>query len=317
MALLAADETGWELEQYVTTTQQNSDFIHFVLCNRNGKKQGKDAWIRFHGSNAVVRDELSGVHRELMKMFSQSVPWILEHGDVDTIYTFVTTETTAYGGYFHDLCQDEYRGLNVDYPLGDWGYALVGGEQTKRHLLELSRYGFVPGVSHVTSVGYSDGGYMSSMNALTGIAQHAVAWGGWVFAQFDDWKANLPTDASGKCSLSGLRLDAFISAGDTFYNGTSGWSHMGPPESAKSMRGGLRAIASFLDLEEEPTAEVVIAGIPFQRTVYSNAADDNVIAIYVDGDSTHAHEWLFHQEALLSTTARVSNSDRRQCLSAL
>ena len=69
------------------------------------------------------------------------------------------------------------------------------------------------------------------------------------------------------------------------------------------------------DLEEEPTAEVVVAGIPFQRTVYSNAAEDNVIAIYVDRDSTRAHEWLFHQEAL--RLHRPFEVVRRYCLAFL
>ena len=105
-----------------------------------------------------------------------------------------------------------------------------------------------------------------------------------------------------------MRLDAFISAGDTFYNGTSGWRHMGPPHSAESMRGGLDAIARHVGLEPAPVEEVLIEGITFQRTVYSNAAHDNAIALYVDTDRTHGHEWLFHQEAFLKATSRLTDA---------
>ena len=191
----------------------------------------------------------------------------------------------------------------------------MGGEQTERHLAYLARYGYERGASHVTSVGFSDGGYMSSMNALTGAAQHAVAWGGWVFTRFDEWRRHLPTDATGRTTLRGMRLDAYISAGDSFYNGShplAATYHMGPPEVASSMRGGLHAIASFLRLEPAPSERVIISGTPFVRTVYANAADDNVIALHVDPESTHDHAWLFHQEPLLKATSRVEGHRRSE-----
>jgi hypothetical protein len=310
MELISANTNGWGVEQYATETPCGGKFTHLVLANRHGRQYAaRDVWIRFHGSDVVVFDEQTGMHRELMRAFSQSVPWILDSGDPDTLYTFVSTETGAYGGYFHDLCQDECLGVNVDYPLGDWGYAMVGCEQTKRHLQRLAGRGYVPGVSRVTSVGYSDGGYLSSMNALTGVTQSAVAWGGWVFARFDEWRRNLPVDAAGRSTLRGMRLDAFISAGDPFYNGShplAATYGMGPPESDASMLGGLRAIASFLRMDVAPSEEVFISGARLVRTVFFNLSDDNVIALHVDPDPAHDHAWLFHQEGLLSATSRVA-----------
>ena len=307
MELLEADQNGWQLERYYTT-MHDVVFTHFILSNSNissSSSSHRDVWIRFHGSSPLVLHEESGAHREVMKTLASGMSWVLESGAVDTLYCFVTTETTAYGGYFHDLCQDEMVGLNVDYPLGCWGYALVGGEQMKRHLRRLRGRGYVPGVSHVTSVGFSDGGYVSSMNALLGLADNAVAWGGWVFASFHEWKSQLPVDETGRCSLRGMRLDVFISAGDAFYNGTSGWEHMGAPDTADSMRGGLHAIATFLDLVASPAEQVSIGGAPFERVVYSNAADDNAIACHVDMDSAHNHTWLNNQDPVLRATARL------------
>ena len=311
MAQLEADEGSWQLDRYTTGTPQCT-FTHFVLFNREASSHShREAWLRFHGSGKVIWEAESNAHHEVTESFCQSVPWVLESGRRDTVYAFISTETTAYGGYFHDLCQDESRGINVDYfDLGDWGYAVVGGQQARRHLSYLEKYGVVQGLSKVTSVGFSDGAFLSSMNALMGLATSAVAWGGWAFARFDDWKGYLPSDAEGRCTLRGMKLDVYISAGDTFYNGTSGWEHMGPPDSAESMQGGLEAISRFLNLEPTCKDEVLVAGAVFQRTVYSNAADGNVIACHVDPDSSHAHKWLMGQSELLRATTALSAAPR-------
>jgi hypothetical protein len=307
MALLEADGGGWRLERYRTRAANGAQYTHFVLLNHRADDGGpRDVWLRFHGSGAAVLDEESGVYREMMNAFSQSVPWVLASGEPTTLYAFLTTETTAYGGYFHDLCQDEAHGLNIDYPLGDWGYALVGGKQARRHLHHLRAFGYVPGASLVTSVGYSDGGYLSSMLSLLGVAQHAVAWGGWVFAQLEEWAESLRAEWPAGRRPRGMRLELYISAGDSFYNGTSGWSHMGPPECDASMRGGLGEIANLLELVPIGTDKLHVAGAPFLRTLYSNADDDNVIACHVDVDPAHDHQWLFSQEAILRATSRVS-----------
>jgi len=304
--LLEADRSGWQLERYQTwrpSVNGPAAFTHFVIFNKRANGRARDLWLRFHGAGASVL-HASGAHREVLKSFSQSVSWVLESGSTNTIYAFVTTETTAYGGYFHDLCQDESCDLNVDYPLGDWGYALVGGTQTQRHLERLQTFGFVPGLSKITSVGFSDGAWMSSMHALRGLARHAVAWGGWSFARFDEWKALLPTDAAGMPSVRGMQLDVYISAGDTFYNGTSGFYP--PPEQEGSMLAGLRSIAAFYDLEPAPVDTVAIAGTIFERRIFANAVDGNVIACHVDVDRAHDHHWVVTQEPLLRATARVS-----------
>ena len=300
LALVEADANGWEVERYRTTREVNGEqreFSHLVLVNRNHGSKQRDVWVRFHGSNAVVVED-NGLHRELVKSFSQSASWIVEAGRPETVYAFMTTETTAYGGYFHDLCQDEGCGLNIDYlDLGDWGYALVGGEQLTRHLAHLQAYGYTPGVSKVSAVGYSDGGWMSSMCALTGGASHAVAWAGWAFARFDEWKDKLST------STTGMRLDVYVSAGDVFYNGTSGWYPA--PDQPGSMYDGLMAITRYFHLAPRSPEVVLIEGFAFRKQVFANVTSDNVISCYVDLSRRHDHEWLFHQEAILKATARL------------
>ena len=343
LAQIEVDQNGWRLDRYRTfrpSVNGTTEFTHFVLVNERGGDRPPDVWLRFHGSGVAELDS-SGIHRLVMKSFSQSVSWVLESGSVGMIYAFVTTETTAYDGYFHDLCQDEHGGVNVDYPMGDWGYALVGGAQTERHLDELRAYGYAPGVSRVTSVGFSDGAWLSSMNALLGVASEAVAWGGWSFARFDEWKALLPTDDEGKPSVRGalleprrharvtavwptlvtrwwrrgtqvrgMRLDVYISAGDAFYAGTSGWYP--PPGVQGSMLAGIRAIAAFHELEPAPVESVTIAGIVFERRLFANAATGNAIACHVDVDRKHDHHWMVTQEPLLRETARIRRSESRR-----
>ena len=48
-----------------------------------------------------------------------------------------------------------------------------------------------------------------------------------------------------------------------------------------------------------------IEGTLFQRTIFSNVEDDNVITCYVDLDPTHTHNWIVQQDAILKATARI------------
>lgn len=182
--------------------------------------------------------------------------------------------------------------------LGDFGYKICGGRALDRHLIQLRRYGYVPGFTHVTTVGYSDGAWLSSMCALSGVAHSAVAWAGWSFARFDEWCDRLPRDA-----VRGMRLELYVSAGDTFYNGTSGW--FPPPGKLGSMRKGVDQIAQFFELRRQPTRTVIIAGIPFEQTLFSDEARDNEIRLHVDMNTSHTHGWLRNATEVLQATARI------------
>ena len=150
------------------------------------------------------------------------MPWIVESGCLDVVYCFVTTESTAYGGSYQSLCGDDtetgwkrFEGPNAAHDDKDWSYAPTGGAAVHRHLSHLAAYGYVPGASCLTIAGYSDGGWLASMCALTGVAQRGVAWAGWSFDGFEDWSPRLPH------GLRGMRLDLYISSGDEFYAGNT------------------------------------------------------------------------------------------------
>ena len=107
-------EKKQELEEHRLVELLDREDVRALPLRHEGEERGgdrpPDVWLRFHGSGVAELDS-SGVHRQVMKSFSQSVSWVLESGSAGMIYAFVTTETTAYDGYFHDLCQDEHGGV--------------------------------------------------------------------------------------------------------------------------------------------------------------------------------------------------------------
>lgn len=287
---------GWTIDTY-HSTKANRTFTHYVVhykCDRI-LSDTRNVWIRFHGSGT---GQVDTSYAEIY--LNQSLDWIVTGGRRDFVYAFVTTESTMYEGSYHSLCIDEAAGVNVDYELGDWGYALVGCQALEHHLSHLTRYGYKRGISRLTLVGYSDGGWLSSMCAFRGLADTAVAWAGWSFAEFFKWRNFLQRDA-----VRGMRLDLYVSAGDLFYNGTSGWYP--PPNQPGSMRYGLDQLVDFFQLEAGPIETVYVAGVSFERTVFANSADNNTISFHLDTNVSHPHKWM-HTSAndLLRATARIS-----------
>ena len=288
----STQHSRWLIDKY-KTHRAGATFTHLVVHNSAPSTGVRNFWMRFHGSGQLDA-------AKSRKTLKQSVDWIHECGQRDTVYAFLTTESTAYDGSFHSLCGDHFSGDQELEALGDWSYAQTGGEAVDRHLEHLRAYGYRPSTSRLTVVGYSDGGWLASMCALRGVAQSAVAWAGWSFDGFETWSRLLPRD------LRGMRLDLYVSAGDTFYNGSSGWYP--PPGRHGSMRHGVDAIAAHFALEPRAADSVHIGGQPFLRTAFVNAAHDNELRLHVDTDRSHAHDWLRANDDILRATARVGPS---------
>ena len=146
----------WLVDRYKTTRAEKT-FIHFVVHHSSHQESGqpaRDVWMRFHGSGPA---DPAKARRTL----KATIPWIVESGDAEQVYCFVTTESTAYDGRFQSLCGDDtetgrqqFEGPNFADEQKDWSYASTGVAAVNRHLAHLTAYGYVPSASRLTVVGY-------------------------------------------------------------------------------------------------------------------------------------------------------------------
>ena len=89
LATLALSTQSWRIERY-KTKRAGVSFTHLVMYNRDAGNRGaerRDVWMRLHGSGPLDT-------AKAIATFIQSVHWIHERGQLDAIFSFVTTEST-------------------------------------------------------------------------------------------------------------------------------------------------------------------------------------------------------------------------------
>ena len=261
---------------YNDSNKQNKNsknsFIHLVLYNKNYRKKRKILLIphsvRFYNNfnSLLVFEDFKSIFYNNPNKFR------------DYLIIFMTTSSQHKNKNNSSLC---YSSNNY---YGDYNCFKIGGKQTLNLLKYLKKEYNVS--KNITTFGYSDAGWLGSMLGYLGYVNKVIAFSGFSFNKFDNWKCYINKDMNNRSFIF------YFSFNDKYLN-----------EKKDNIKGIniLFSIIEYFNCKLINVKREKIGNYNFINYYFKNINNNIEFKLYIDKNISSNHNSLFKSKAHLTS----------------
>ena len=253
-----------------------NSFIHLLLYNKNCKKKRKILLIphsvRYYNNfnSLLVFEDFKSIFYNNPNKFK------------DYLIIFMTTSTQHKDKNYSSLCYSS----NKYY--GDYNCFKIGGKQTLNLLKYLREHYNIS--KNITTFGYSDAGWLGSMLGYLGYVNKVIAFSGYSFKNFDNWKYYVNKNMVNKSFIF------YFSLNDEYFTGKK-------DNQKNEMFYELLKIIQFFNCKLIKQSREKIGNFNFIKYYFKN--NNNIeFKLYIDKNNKSNHNSLFKSKPHLTSLLR-------------
>lgn len=265
---------------YNDSNKQNKNlknsFMHLLLYNKNYRKKRKVLLIP-HSVRSYNNYNSLLVFQDYKSIFYDNLNFFKDY-----LIVFMTTSTQHKNNNYSSLC------YSSDKYYGDYNCFKIGGKQILNLLKFLRKEYNIS--KNITIFGYSDAGWLGSMLGYLGYVNKVIAFSGFSFYNFDNWKCYVNKNMYNKSFIY------YFSLNDEYFAGKKDYKK-------NEMLNGLFKIINFFDCKLIKREREKIGKFNFNKYYFTN---NNKIEfkIYIDKNGKSNHNSLFKSKAHLTSLLR-------------